>query len=181
MKEFKDTLKYIASIRSRAEHYGVCRIVPPSCWQPQCILEEKNIWEYSEFVAQIQRIDGHQVQHAQEITASSCDNTKTKRRRGMTVALDSQLGNKSNHTTNNQNVEDCDCESEPGPKFSLKTFKKYADEFKIQYFNYKDKNKIMGSDINLAMSQQQREPSVENIEGEYGRIVQNPTEEIEVY
>jgi histone demethylase JARID1 len=45
-----------------------------------------------------------------------------------------------------------------------------ADEFKTQYFNYKNKNKIMGSD-----------PSVENIEDEYRRIVQNPTEEIEVY
>jgi histone demethylase JARID1 len=43
-----------------------------------------------------------------------------------------------------------------------------ADEFKTQYFNYK--NKIMGSD-----------PSVENIEDEYRRIVQSPTEEIEVY
>ncbi|XP_061343442.1 putative lysine-specific demethylase JMJ16 [Gastrolobium bilobum] len=177
-EEFKDTLKYIASIRSRAEPYGICRIVPPTCWKPPCLLEEKNIWENSEFVAQVQRIDGHQIQHAKEIMASSCENTKTKRRRGTKVALDSQLGNRSTCTTNNQNIEDY--ESEPGPKFSLKTFKKHADEFKIQYFNYKEKNKIMDSDINLAIHQQQWEPSVENIEGEYGRIVQNPTEEIEV-
>ncbi|KAK7336877.1 hypothetical protein VNO77_17428 [Canavalia gladiata] len=178
-EEFKDTLKYIASIRSRAESYGICRIVPP-CWNPPCFLEKKCIWENSEFVAQIQRIDGHQVQHAQEIRANSCENMKTPRKRGIKVALDSQLDTRNTCTTNNQNVEDRDCESEPGPTFSLKTFKKYADEFKIQYFNYKDKNKIMSSDINLALHQQLSEPSVENIEGEYGRIVQNPTEEIEV-
>ncbi|TKY62348.1 Transcription factor jumonji, JmjN [Spatholobus suberectus] len=179
-EEFKDTLKYIASIRSRAEPYGICRIVPPTCWKPPCFLENKIIWENSEFVAQIQRIDGHQVQHAQDIVASSHENTKTKRKRDVKVALKSQLGNRNTSTPNVQNGEECDCESEPGPKFSLKTFKKYADIFKSQYFNYKDKNKIMGSNIKIAISQQQWEPSVENIEGEYGRIVQNPTEEIKV-
>ncbi|RDY01644.1 Lysine-specific demethylase JMJ703, partial [Mucuna pruriens] len=177
-EEFKDTLKYIASIRSRAEPYGICRIVPPTCWKPPCFLEKKNIWEKSEFVARTQRIDGHQAQHAQKIMTSSRENTKTKRKRDVKVALDSQLGNRNTSTLNNQNIEECDCESETGPKFSLKTFKKYADEFRSQYFNYKDKN--MGSNINLAICQKQWEPSVENIEGEYGRIAQNPTEEIKV-
>ncbi|XP_027349831.1 putative lysine-specific demethylase JMJ16 [Abrus precatorius] len=175
-EEFKDTLKYIASIRSKAESYGICRIVPPPCWKPPCFLEEKGIWESSKFVAQIQRIDGHQVHCAQDIMGSSCESTRTNRSRDIKVTLDSQLDNRNT----SQNVERCDCESEPGLKFSLKTFKKYADEFKTQYFNYKDKNKIMGSDINLAVCQQQWEPSVENIEGEYKRIAQNPTEEIEV-
>ncbi|KAJ1416604.1 Zinc finger, C5HC2-type [Sesbania bispinosa] len=178
-EEFKDTLKYIASIRSKAEPHGICRIIPPTCWIPPCFLEKKNFWENSKFAAQIQRIDGHQVQHAAEIMASSHENTETKRR-GAKVTLDSQIVNGSTSTTNNQNVEDCDSGSEPGPKFSLKTFKKFADEFKIQYFNYKGKDKTIGSDINLTRRQQQWEPSVENIEGEYGRIAQNPTEEIEV-
>lgn len=181
MKEFKDTLKYIASIRSRAEPYGICRIIPPTSWKPPSILEGKNVWENSEFVAQIQRIDGHQVQPAPENTAISYDTTETKRRKGMKVAMDSHLGNRSTCTPNQENVQECDYEPKPGPKFSLKTFKKLADEFKFQYFNYKDKNKIMGSDINSAIRQQHWEPSVENIEGEYGRIVQNPTEEIKVY
>jgi histone demethylase JARID1 len=120
--------------------------------------------ENSEFVARIQRIDGNQVQHAPEIMASSHDTTETKRRKVMKVDTDSHLGN------NNGNVQGRDYEPEHGPKFTIKTFKKMADEFKTQYFNYKNKNKIMGSD-----------PSVENIEDEYRRIVQNPTEEIEVY
>jgi histone demethylase JARID1 len=164
MQEFKDTLKYIASIRSRAEPYGICRIVPPTSWEPPCTPEKKNVLENSEFVARIQRIDGNQVQHAPEIMASSHDTTETKRRKVMKVDTDSHLGN------NNGNVQGRDYEPEHGPKFTIKTFKKMADEFKTQYFNYKNKNKIMGSD-----------PSVENIEDEYRRIVQNPTEEIEVY
>jgi hypothetical protein len=184
MQEFKDTINYIASIRSEAEPYGICRIVPPTSWKPPCTLEKKNVWENSEFIAQIQRIDGHQVQYAPEVMTSSHDATETKRRKVMKVATDKEPepepGPKST-STNNGKVKDCDKEPEPGPKFSLKTFKKLADEFKIQYFNYKDKNKIMGSGKNSARHQQQWEPSVENIEGEYRRIAQNPTDEIEVY
>ncbi|KAK7378475.1 hypothetical protein VNO80_03917 [Phaseolus coccineus] len=178
-EEFKDTLKYIASIRSKAETYGICRIVPPTCWKPPCFLQRENIWEKSEFVTQIQRIDGHQVQHTQEIMASACEHTKTKRKRDVKVALGPQLCKRNTSTPNNHNVEECHYESEPGPKFNLKTFKEYADVFKNQYFNYKDKKKFICSNIKLARHQQW-EPSVENIEGEYGRIVQNPTEEIEV-
>jgi len=55
---------------------------------------------------------------------------------------------------------------EPGPEFTLQTFKKYADDFSDQYFN-----KDACGDL---------PPSVEDIEGEYWRIVESPTEEIEV-
>ncbi|KAI3783119.1 hypothetical protein L2E82_13181 [Cichorium intybus] len=37
-KEFKDTLKYISSIREKVEGYVICRIVPPSSWKPPCPL-----------------------------------------------------------------------------------------------------------------------------------------------
>lgn len=177
MKEFTDTLKYIASICSTAEPYGICRIVPPTSWKPPCFLEKKHTWENSEFVPQIQRIDGHLIPHTPEPSDHS---TKTKRRKGVEVAMDSQLSNRSTCTTSNLSVES-DHNSEPAPKFTLKTFKKFADEFKIQYFNYKDENKIKCSDTSSAIHQHKWEPSIENIEGEYGRIGQNPTEEIEVY
>ncbi|KAK4281297.1 hypothetical protein QN277_012813 [Acacia crassicarpa] len=163
-EEFKDTLEYIASIRSKAEPYGICRIIPPPTWQPQCLLKEKDIWENSKFVTQIQRIDGLQVQCQREVMDNSSINSETKARRGLTVALDSQPGNENPH-----DVEDS--ESKLGPTFSLSTFKKFADDFNAKYFDCD--NSVVGSDEKL-------EQYVENIEGEYGRIIQNPTHEIEV-
>ncbi|RRT67675.1 hypothetical protein B296_00014569 [Ensete ventricosum] len=59
----------------------------------------------------------------------------------------------------------------PGPDFTLESFQKYADDFKKQYF-------CRNADFVLGSCQQ--EPSVEDIEGEYWRIVERPTEEIEV-
>ena len=56
-QEFKDTLKYIESIRSTAEPYGICRIVPPPSWKPPCLLKEKNIWECSKFCTRVQKVD----------------------------------------------------------------------------------------------------------------------------
>lgn len=65
-----------------------------------------------------------------------------------------------------------DFESKHGPTFSLSTFKKFADNFKAMYFNCV--KSVLSSD-------EKWEPSVENIEGEYGRIIQNPTHQIEVH
>lgn len=33
-EQFEKPLEYIASIRSDAERYGICRICPPPGWQP---------------------------------------------------------------------------------------------------------------------------------------------------
>ncbi|CBI22382.3 unnamed protein product, partial [Vitis vinifera] len=145
-EEFEDTLKYIASIRSRAEPYGICRIVPPSSWKPPCPLKEKNIWEGSKFATRIQRVDKLQNRDSMRKMPRVQNQTRRKRRR----------------------FGSCDGETfgfEPGPEFTLDAFQKYADDFRAQYFS---KN---GNATDLR---------VENIEGEYWRIVEKPTEEIEV-
>ncbi|KAL5140513.1 Lysine-specific demethylase JMJ703 [Glycine soja] len=158
-EEFKDTLKYIASIRSKAEPYGICRIVPPTCWKSPCSLEKKNLWEKSEFVAQIQRIDGHQVQNAQETTASARGNTKTKRKGDVKVALDSQLGIET-------------------PAFQIpRMLKNVTVSLNLVLHSVSKHLRNMQTYLRASTSW---EPSVKNIEGEYGRIVQNPTEEIKV-
>ncbi|URE33969.1 lysine-specific demethylase JMJ14-like [Musa troglodytarum] len=55
--EFVDTLGYIASIREKAEKYGICRIIPPSSWSPPCPLKEENFWRCAKFSTRIQEVD----------------------------------------------------------------------------------------------------------------------------
>lgn len=57
-------------------------------------------------------------------------------------------------------------EFERGPELNLRAFKVYAEQFKRQYFK---KNNIF-TKVN----------SLDDVEGEYWRIVQNPTHQIQV-
>ncbi|WKA03345.1 hypothetical protein VitviT2T_021460 [Vitis vinifera] len=184
-EEFEDTLKYIASIRSRAEPYGICRIVPPSSWKPPCPLKEKNIWEGSKFATRIQRVDKLQNRDSMRKMPRVQNQTRRKRRRCMGTGIDFGPGTEDVLGTADVlglgQVGSCDGETfgfEPGPEFTLDAFQKYADDFRAQYFS-KNGN---ATDLrgNMTISQELREPSVENIEGEYWRIVEKPTEEIEV-
>ena len=59
-------------------------------------------------------------------------------------------------------------ELESGPDFTLQTFKTYAEDFEAGYFKKEDILTDSGT------------RSWEDIEGEYWRIVQNPTDEIQV-
>lgn len=67
---------------------------------------------------------------------------------------------------------------EPGLEFTLEAFQKYANDFRKQYFCPKDFS--LPASSGSFQCQKQGEPSVEDIEGEYWRIVENPSEEIEV-
>ncbi|TKW42176.1 hypothetical protein SEVIR_1G366100v4 [Setaria viridis] len=159
-EEFKDTLKYIESIRPVAEPYGICRIVPPSSWKPPCLLKEKNVWECSKFSTRVQKVD--KLQNRKSSKKSRRGGMIKKRRK---LSEPEDIGNiNSNQTGMQQSQERFGFE--PGPEFTLQTFKKYADSFSDQYFN-----KDACGDL---------PPSVEDIEGEYWRIVESPTEEIEV-
>ncbi|XP_041009146.1 putative lysine-specific demethylase JMJ16 isoform X4 [Juglans microcarpa x Juglans regia] len=172
-EEFEDSVEYIASIRPKVEAYGICRIVPPPSWQPPCLIKEKNIWEDSTFVTHIQRIDGLQNQYSQSKIARFHGNMKGKRR---SLRISSKNGYSDEDTTNPYDVGSF--EPDHGPEYTLETFKRYADDFKCQYFC--SGTKVTGPDKNSTAFQEQVEPSVEDIEGEYIRIVENPTEEIEV-
>lgn len=68
-------------------------------------------------------------------------------------------------------------EFEYGPEFTLRSFKKYADDFKLQYFC---DNGNVNPNIRLTGVQDQGGPLIARIEGEYWRIIENPSEEIEV-
>nr|GMC63664.1 putative lysine-specific demethylase JMJ16 isoform X1 [Ipomoea batatas] len=156
-EEFEDTITYIESIRPRAEAYGICRIVPPASWKPPCPLKEKNIWEKTKFVTRIQRID--KLQNRDPMTKRiKINHYKKKKRRRYAKADTRTHGEAANDESERFGFE-------TGPEFTLDSFQKYADDFTAQYFR---------------KNEGQWEPSVENIEGEYWRMVLKPTEEIEV-
>ena len=178
-QEFEDTLKYIASIRPRAEQYGICRIVPPSSWKPPCPLKEKNMWENSRFATRVQRVDKLQNRDSMRKMSKVNNNTRRKRRRCMRMAVD--CGSDSGSISGSADAGFCEVESfgfEPGPEFTLDKFQKYDDDFKAQYFRRKENDVDMEGKVTILP--EHHEPSVENIEGEYWRIVEKATEEIEV-
>lgn len=165
-EEFEDTLTYMASIRTKAEAYGICRIVPPASWKPPCRLKEEIIWENSKFATRIQRIDKLQNRDSMRRVWEANIHKKKKRRRCLKPGVDLGNGSVANRTAGEAAIFDAERFGfEPGPEFTLDAFQKYADDFKAQYFSQNEGH---------------CEPSLENIEGEYWRMVEKPTEEIEV-
>ncbi len=50
-REFLDPLVYLDAVREQAEAAGMCRVVPPLEWRPECKLSEE-----MRFVTQVQRV-----------------------------------------------------------------------------------------------------------------------------
>lgn len=64
-----------------------------------------------------------------------------------------------------------------GSDFTLEEFQRYAAEFKETYFR-RDCDKDVKSGV---VEYKKWEPSWKDIEGEYWRIVEQPTDEVEVW
>lgn len=179
-EEFKDTLSYIASIRQIAEPYGICRIVPPPSWKPPCPLKEKTLWEHTKFATRIQEIDKLQNREPMRKKSRNRSQRKRKRRRRSRMGMTHRHNGSDVSDVNESVVSDTDEKFgfHSGSDFTLEAFQQYADDFKEQYFGLKD------SSENLSCSNEEPnkrwKPSVEDIEGEYWRVVEKPTEEIEV-
>ncbi|GAB2298361.1 hypothetical protein Dimus_032427 [Dionaea muscipula] len=177
-EEFMDTLKYIESISKQVERYGLCRIVPPPSWNPPSLMDSV-MWHSSTFISHIQRV--HELQCCSKRKSCPSDNfTRKKKKSSLKPDSDNEI---ENVYTGNLAAARCnevkDSESKSAPQFNLQSFKKYADYFKKNYFSIKSSSS--GSDISgSSMQQERKELSEEDIEGEYWRIVENPTEEIEV-
>ncbi|XP_022996748.1 putative lysine-specific demethylase JMJ16 [Cucurbita maxima] len=177
-EEFGDTLTYIASIRAKAEPYGICRIVPPSSWKPPCPLKQKHIWESSKFATRVQRIDKLQNRDSLRKNYRFCSQMRRKRRRGNRKGVDVTILNGINGDAGPYEAERFGFD--PGPDFSLALFQKYADDFKSQYFSKPLDDTSKGCNPSMLPENEHWKPSLENIEGEYWRMVEKPTEEIEV-
>ncbi|OVA18831.1 JmjC domain [Macleaya cordata] len=178
-EEFNDTLKYIESIRTKAEAFGICRIVPPTSWRPPCPLKENNTWENSKFFTRIQRVDKLQNRDSMRKKSITSNNMRRKRRcLGMGLECGTGNGDMAGPNVIGYSNEAERFGFEPGPEFTLASFQKFADDFKGQYFRKEETCTDSGG--NQTMIQKHWEPSVDNIEGEYWRMVEKPTEEIEV-
>lgn len=65
-----------------------------------------------------------------------------------------------------------------GSDFTLHDFQRFAEQFKKSYFGVKDK---IEESNNVGTGQDKKWlPSVDDIEGEYWRIIEQPTDEVEV-
>uniref|UniRef100_A0A1J3JML8 Putative inactive lysine-specific demethylase JMJ19 n=1 Tax=Noccaea caerulescens TaxID=107243 RepID=A0A1J3JML8_NOCCA len=146
-EEFSDTLSYIASLRDRAEPYGICCVAPPPSWKPPCLLQEKKIWEASSFVTQVQLFDGKHT-----------ENPKIKKEAG--VDLDDAQPEKVKF-----------CRKDRGYEKTLEKFKEFADSQKKRHFSVKDE--ILGSK-NSSPSPKPKEPTTADIEKEYRQLVESP-------
>ncbi|PNY05355.1 putative lysine-specific demethylase JMJ14-like protein [Trifolium pratense] len=175
-EEFEDTLGYIAKIRPLAEPYGICKVVPPACWVPPCPLKEKEVWENAKFPTRIQQVD--LLQNREPMRKKT---RGRKRKRGKP----SKMGACNRRTVNSCSEADATTSEsddkfgfQSGPDFTLKEFQQYDNSFKDCYFQLNDCKDGEGSN-NIHL--EKRKPTVEEIEGEYWRIIEQPTDEVEVY
>ncbi|KAM7524778.1 hypothetical protein LguiA_014680 [Lonicera macranthoides] len=177
VEEFQDTLGYIARIHPIAEPYGICRIVPPSSWTPPCPLKKKCIWENAKFSTRVQQVD--LLQNREPMRRKK--GRKRKRRRNSKMGARrrrrpcSEGGSESNVSSDTE--EKFGFQS--GSDFTLEDFQKFALNFKECYFGLK--NPQEGVIFNGVDHNNKWEPSIEEIEGEYWRIIEQPTDEVEVY
>ncbi|KAL1205309.1 Lysine-specific demethylase JMJ14 [Cardamine amara subsp. amara] len=170
-EDFEDPLAYIEKLRSKAESYGICRIVPPVAWRPPCPLKEKHVWEKSKFPTRIQFID---LLQNREPIKKSTKSKKRKRRRTSKIGYTRRKRDSSCDDVSS-NEGDGKFGFQTGPDFTLEEFQKYDEFFKECYFQVEDQP---GS---KASENKKFKPKVKDIEGEYWRIVEQATDEVEVY
>jgi histone demethylase JARID1 len=168
LEEFVDPLAYIEKIRPLAEPYGICRIIPPSTWKPPCRLKEKSIWEQTKFPTRIQTVD--LLQNREPMKKKPKSRKRKRRRNSRMGSSKRRSGSSPAESTSSPEAEE-KFGFNSGSDFTLDEFEKYALHFKDSYFEKKDS----GGDI------VKWTPSVDDIEGEYWRIVEQPTDEVEVY
>ncbi|CAN6843476.1 unnamed protein product [Brassica oleracea] len=166
LEEFEDTVAYIEKIRPSAEPYGICRIVPPLHWSPPFRLREKSIWENTKFHTRVQNVE--LLQNRGPVKKKKKKPKARKRKRSYPRVVSSSKRRPSS-VSSPEEEEKFGFNS--GPDFTLEEFEKYARRFKESYFEMKEGN----------AGDTKGSPSIEEMEGEYWRIVEHAAEDVEVY
>ncbi|KAH1048782.1 hypothetical protein J1N35_039566 [Gossypium stocksii] len=173
IEEFEDTLAYIEKIHAEAQSFGICRIVPPPSWTPPCPLKGKDIWEHAKFSTRIQQVD--LLQNREPMRKKNRSRKRKRRRHSRMGATRRRVNSSSESVVTSETDEKFGFNS--GSDFTLEEFQRYADEFKEMYFQ-RDCNEDLEPSV---IECRKWEPSWEDIEGEYWRIVEQPKDEVEVY
>ncbi|XP_042488373.1 lysine-specific demethylase JMJ18-like isoform X2 [Macadamia integrifolia] len=179
-EEFEDTIGYIAKIHKIAKPYGICRIVPPPSWKPPCPLRDMSIWEHAKFATRVQQVDLLQNREPMRKKYKSRSQRKRKRRRCSGIETNQRRTSSEAYEASECVASDMDEKFgfQSGSDFTLEDFQKYANDFKKHYFGMKDAEENLNF-VNVEPNKRWV-PSVEDIEGEYWRIIEKPTEEVEV-
>jgi hypothetical protein len=69
VEEFSDPFRYIASIRDKAEHAGMLKIVPPSTWKCPCPIKDKGDFHFQTCVQPVDQLQRRHGPSAQFISA----------------------------------------------------------------------------------------------------------------
>ncbi|CAM8927154.1 unnamed protein product [Rhodiola kirilowii] len=174
VEEFQDTLGYLRKVAPIAGPYGICRIVAPKSWVPPCPLKEKDIWEHAKFSTRIQQVD---LLQNREPMKKKNRGRKRKRKRNSRMGTSKTSSCLDSSEASTPSDADDKFGFQTGSDFTFEEFQKHADMFKRAYFGMKCDRK----DLDAADDTHAWEPSVEEIEGEYWRIIEEPTDDIEVY
>ncbi|KVH89410.1 FY-rich, C-terminal [Cynara cardunculus var. scolymus] len=175
VEEFEDTLGYISKIRPVAEAYGICRIVPPTSWKPPCPLMQKQFWQEARFSTRIQQVDLLQNREPMKKKKGRKRRRRTYTKIGARRRCPRSEGSESNASSDS----DDKFGFRSGSDFTFEEFQSFAKKFKEHYFGMNDVNPK--TIVNGHEETQIWEPSIEEIEGEYWRIIEQPTDEVEVY
>lgn len=131
------------------------------------------MWENAMFSTRIQQVDLLQNREPMKKKSRGRKRKRRKHSKAGTSAKSTNLGVEANVTS--ESDEKFGFNS--GSDFTLKDFQAYADYFKECYFGIKKAQGDLNFDI---ASSKKQEPSVEDIEGEYWRIVEKSTDDVEV-
>ncbi|CAM6048844.1 unnamed protein product [Sphagnum compactum] len=193
-EEFKDPLAYIASIRTKAEPFGICRVVPPQSWRPPCPLRENSVkFDEMWFPTRVQQV--HKLQVREPISKETSPAKQGRKRRRGRLSLgrmggggtSSAVASETRLVSTKPPLTPPDDQQEffgfePGIPFQLGSFERYAKDFKDQYFRNTEDDDTSPEQCNASHNgeEQKWEPSIDMIEGEYWRIVEQATDQIEV-
>lgn len=147
--------------------------MPPPSWKPPCPLKEEAIWKCGMFTTRVQQID--KLQNREPVKKKVKTTVRRKRRKRRNMQSKIGMATKRNLFPSDFNDSGGSSDSDDkfgfqtGSDFTFESFQKFCDNFKEQYFEFEDDK-----------SEMKRKPSLEEIEGEYWRIVEKSIEEVEV-